>query len=169
MQTKLNIEKVLNGFIEVKVDSNNFLIIRESLTRIGVCNKRSSISNSLLKNKKKLFQSCHILSYDGKYYIVHFKELFLLDGKESSLDDLDMKRRNQIAKLLQDWGLLEICHPEKFPTEEHFIKMVKIVASRDRSEWQFVPKYHLGTRRSFNSNRVKTDNWNNSEYWTNHD
>lgn len=159
MQTKLNIDNILKNFIEVKVDSNNFLIVRESLQRIGVSPK----------SKNVLYQSCHILSYDGKYYIVHFKELFLLDGKESSLDDLDMKRRNQIAKLLQDWGLLEICHPEKFPTEEHFIKMVKIVASRDRSEWQFVPKYHLGTRRSFNSNRVKTDNWNNSEYWTNHD
>lgn len=162
MQTKLNIDKVLNGFLEVDVESNNFLIIRESMTRIGVCSKNS------LKSNRTLYQSCHILSYNSKYYIVHFKELFLLDGKESSLDELDIKRRNQIAKLLQDWGLLTICHPERFPTEDSYIKLVKIVSSKDRSEWKFVPKYHLGTRRSFNNNK-KTDNWNNSDYWVNHD
>lgn len=152
MKTKIDLESILDNFIEVKLEPSKFLVIRETLQRIGVSPK----------SKNVLYQSCHILSMNNKYYIVHFKELFLLDGKESSLDELDKQRRNQIAKLLQDWGLLEICHPERFPVLDFFMKMIKIVSAKDKLEWKLVTKYHLGNKNS------RSRSYNSDDYWENH-
>lgn len=132
--TRKTQDSFLNNFIEVEIDPNKFLIIKETLTRIGVCPR----------NKNVLYQSCHILSKNNKYYITHFKELFLLDGKESTMDEIDESRRNQIAKLLEDWGLLKIIHPERFKVEDHYMKMIKIVSAKDKGNWKFVQKFHLG-------------------------
>ncbi len=117
----------------------NFLIIKETLTRIGISPR----------DKKQLYQTCHILNARRKNYIVHFKELFLLEGKQSTLDETDIHRRNQIAKLLQDWNLLTIKHPDKFPVEDHFMKLVKIISSNDPDfpNWELIPKYHIRSKR----------------------
>lgn len=147
-------QEILDTFIEVELPSDKFLVVKETLTRIGVCSR----------NKPVLYQSCHILSMNNKYYITHFKELFLLDDKESTMDQFDINRRNQIAKLLQDWGLVRIVNPSKFPVEEYFIKMIKIVAAKDKPDWKLVPKYHLGSRSSFSSKK----NFDDDEIWTNY-
>ena len=151
-------QQILDTFIEVELPSDKFLVVKETLTRIGVCSR----------NKPVLYQSCHILSLHNKYYITHFKELFLLDDKESTLDQFDINRRNQIAKLLQDWGLVRIINPGKFPVEEYFIKMIKIVSSKDKDNWDLVPKYHLGSKSSFSSkeNNKRTDK--KDDLWTNY-
>ena len=155
------IQKILDNFIEVELAPDKFLVVKETLSRIGVCPR----------NKPVLYQSCHILSMNGKYYITHFKELFLLDGKESSLDEMDAHRRNQIAKLLQDWNLVKIVHPERFPVEDHYMKMLKIISSKEKQEWKLVPKYHLGTRspsrNSSSSSNYNSSKDNNEEIWTN--
>lgn len=131
---------ILDTFIEVNLlHPENFLIVKETLTRIGISPR----------DKKQLYQTCHILNVQGRNFIVHFKELFLLDGKESSLDETDIHRRNQIAKLLQDWKLLSIKHPEKYPVQDHFMKLVKIISSNDPDfdNWQLIPKYHIRSKR----------------------
>lgn len=135
-----DIPEFFDSFIEVEVPENKFLIIKETLTRIGVCPK-------IPKTEPILYQSCHILSYKGRYYIVHFKELFLLDGKEALMDELDYYRRNQIAKLLQDWGLLKIKNIDKLYLEDRFMKLVKIIPSYEKDKWCLVSKYHLGRKK----------------------
>lgn len=130
-----DLQNILDSFIEVNIDPDKFLIVKETLTRLGVSPR----------NKKVLYQSCHLLAMNGKNYITHFKELFLLDGKESTLDETDCHRRNQIAKLLQDWNLLKIVNPSRFPVEDYYIKMLKIVSASDKVNWNLVPKYHLGS------------------------
>ena len=128
----------IQDLIEVTlVQADDFLKVRETLTRIGVASKK----------EKTLYQSCHILHKQGKYYIVHFKELFALDGKPTDLTDNDLSRRNAIVKLLQDWGLVQIVNAQAAETPEPiFISQIKILSHKEKSEWQLVPKYNIGKK-----------------------
>lgn len=115
------------------IEPDNFLKVRETLTRIGIASRKD----------KKLFQSCHILHKQGKYFIVHFKELFALDGKESDISMSDIERRNVIAELLQDWGLLKILDKSKAEPKAS-LSQIKVVSFKEKSEWELVPKYNIG-------------------------
>ena len=119
--------------IELK-NSEDFLKIRETLTRIGVSSRK----------EKKLYQSCHILHKRGKYAILHFKEFFILDGLESNISDSDIARRNKISKLLEEWGLVSILDDDLEPMAS--MAQIKIISHRDKEEWELVPKYHIGRR-----------------------
>jgi len=112
---------------------DDFLKIRETLTRMGVASKRDS----------KLYQSCHILHKQGRYFITHFKELFLLDGKPSNLTENDVGRRNTIVTLMSDWGLLETV---KSIGDTAPLNQIKIISHKDKSEWELCPKYNIGTK-----------------------
>jgi hypothetical protein len=118
------------------VQPDDFLKVRETLTRIGVASRKDKI----------LYQSCHILHKQGKYYIVHFKELFALDGKQADLSDNDLERRNTIAKLLSDWGLVKIIDNTKF-TELAPLSQIKVIAHKDKHEWDLQTKYNIGKKR----------------------
>jgi len=127
----------LNNFIEVGLkEQDDFLKVRETLTRIGVSSRR----------EKVLYQSCHILHKQGRYYIVHFKELFGLDGKPSNLSDNDIQRRNAIAKLLEDWDLLKILNPENIGNNVAPLHQVKIISFREKDDWELVTKYNIGKK-----------------------
>lgn len=117
-------------------DPENFLKIKETLSRIGVASKKDNT----------LYQSCHILHKQGRYFITHFKELFALDGKEADFMDNDLERRNTIAKLLQDWGLLKIASPIN---EESLapLSQIKIISYKEKENWNLVPKYNIGKKR----------------------
>jgi hypothetical protein len=115
---------------------DDFLKIKETLTRIGVSSK----------TENKLWQSCHILHKKGKYYIVHFKELFLLDGLSSSIDENDVARRNTITKLLEEWGLLSIVDGAKAESNLAGINQIKIIPFKEKTNWELIPKYHIGKR-----------------------
>lgn len=115
---------------------DDFLKVRETLTRIGVASR----------TQKKLYQSCHILHKQGKYFIVHFKELFLLDGREANFSENDQQRRNLIVKLLSDWGLVDITLPEELGPLCP-ISQVKILPHKEKAEWQLVAKYSIGSKR----------------------
>ena len=126
-----------DSMVEVKLRSpDDFLKVRETLTRIGVASR----------NENKLYQSCHILHKQGRYYIVHFKELFLLDGKESNFSDNDVQRRNKITKLLSDWGLVEIVN-ETLVEDASSISQIKIIPYKEKGEWELVPKYYIGSKK----------------------
>lgn len=130
----------LNQLVEVRLkEPDDFLKVRETLSRIGVASKIEDISG-----KRSLYQSCHILHKQGKYYLLHFKELFLLDGKKSDFTEEDKARRNTIANLLNDWGLLELNDPRK--TEEPVvpISQIKILAHKEKQNWNLVTKYTIG-------------------------
>ena len=114
---------------------DDFLKIRETLSRIGVASRKD----------KTLFQSCHILHKQGKYYIVHFKELFALDGKKATLIENDVQRRNTIAVLLQDWNLLTIVKPED-ATNKAPLSQIKIIAFKEKKEWNLQAKYNIGKK-----------------------
>jgi len=116
-------------------EPDDFLKIKETLTRIGVA---SSMDH-------KLFQSCHILHKQGRYFIVHFKELFLLDGKGSNLSRNDLQRRNSIATLMSDWGLLDILDLA-LASDTAPLKQIKIIAYKDKSNWELCPKYNIGNK-----------------------
>jgi len=120
--------------LEISIkEPDDFLKIRETLTRIGVASRK----------EKKLYQSCHILHKQGRYFIVHFKELFLLDGKKSNLEENDVGRRNTIATLLSDWGLISIL--EKNQMEEFTpLRQIKILPFKEKNEWELCPKYNIG-------------------------
>ena len=127
----------IEDLLEVKlVKEDDFLKIKETLTRIGVSSK----------TENKLWQSCHILHKKGKYYIVHFKELFLLDGLSSSIDENDIARRNTIAKLLEEWGLLEIVDQKKVDAAIAGINQIKIIPFKEKQNWELIPKYHIGKK-----------------------
>lgn len=127
-----------NELLEVRLaQPDDFLKCRETLTRIGVASR----------SENKLFQSCHILHKQGRYYIVHFKELFLLDGKESNLSENDIQRRNKIAKLLSDWGLLSIVN-EELVENASSISQIKIIPHREKQNWELIPKYSIGSKKS---------------------
>ena len=115
----------------------DFLKIKETLTRIGVASKKEN----------KLFQSCHILHKKGKYYIVHFKEMFMLDGKETDISDEDISRRNTIAKLLSEWNLVEIVSSDEYFETKVPMNQIKIIAHKERDQWELVPKYNLGKKK----------------------
>ena len=118
------------------IQPDDFLKVRETLTRIGVASRKDKI----------LYQSCHILHKQGKYYIVHFKELFALDGKQADLSDNDLERRNTIAKLLSDWGLIKIIDATKF-TELAPLSQIKVISYKDKHEWDLQTKYNIGKKR----------------------
>ena len=117
---------------------DDFLKVRETLTRIGVSSK----------TEKKLFQSCHILHKQGRYFIVHFKELFLLDGKGSDLSENDLQRRNRITKLLYDWNLVTLADLEGVVNNMAPMSQIKILPHREKKEWQLIAKYSIGTKRN---------------------
>ena len=128
---------VIDSLIEVTLpNEEDFLKIKETLTRIGVASKKD----------RKLYQSCHILHKQGKYYIVHFKELFALDGKPSNFSEEDMGRRNTIVNLLAEWGLLKIVIIEKSQEPRTPLSQIKILAYKDRNEWELVAKYNIGRK-----------------------
>ena len=112
---------------------DDFLKVRETLTRIGVASR----------SENKLYQSCHILHKQGRYFIVSFKELFLLDGKKSNLESQDLARRNSIATLLSDWGLVNIVD-KSICVEKAPLRQIKIVSYREKSQWELCPKYNIG-------------------------
>ena len=114
-------------------EPDDFLKIRETLTRMGVASRKDN----------KLFQSCHILHKQGRYFIVHFKELFLLDGKPSNLIENDIQRRNTIATLLADWGLVSIVNPE-VAQDCAPMRQIKIISYKEKSKWNLQPKYNIG-------------------------
>jgi len=117
-------------------EPDNFLKIRETLTRIGIASRKD----------RTLYQSCHILHKQGRYFIVHFKELFALDGKEANITLSDIERRNTIATLLQDWGLLKISVVGTLRCTS--LSQIKIVAFKEKDEWNLVAKYSIGTKKS---------------------
>lgn len=120
--------------LEVTIDKpDDFLKVRETLTRIGVSSR----------TEKKLWQSCHILHKRGKYYIVHFKEMFALDGLPTSIDAEDIGRRNTIACLLEEWGLLKIVDKTKI-VEKMLLNKIKILPHKEKGDWELLPKYHIG-------------------------
>lgn len=116
-------------------EPDDFLKVRETLTRIGVASRREN----------KLFQSCHILHKQGRYYIVHFKELFMLDGKKSNLEQTDVERRNTIATLLSDWGLVEIQNNE-VAQDCAPLRQIKIIGHKEKDQWELCPKYNIGNK-----------------------
>lgn len=126
-----------DDMVEVNLkEPDDFLKVRETLTRIGVASRK----------EKKLFQSCHILHKKGQYYIVHFKELFALDGKKVNLSENDMQRRNRIIKLLSDWGLVEIVQEENIKDAAP-LSQIKVIAYRDKGEWSLESKYNIGKKK----------------------
>lgn len=128
---------VLENMVEVKLQSDeDFLKVRETLTRIGVASKK----------QRKLIQSCHILHKQGRYFIVHFKELFGLDGKPSSMSEDDIARRNTIANLLADWGLVTLVDAERTKDPVASISQIKILTHKDKADWELVTKYSIGKK-----------------------
>lgn len=131
-----NVHWTPQDMLEILLDEpDDFLKVRETLTRIGVASRKD----------KKLFQSCHILHKQGRYFIVHFKELFLLDGKKSNLESNDIQRRNTIATLLSDWGLIKF-NNQKSALECAPLRQIKIVPFKEKSEWELCPKYNIGNK-----------------------
>ena len=129
---------VLESLIEVRLgEEDDFLKVRETLTRIGVASRKD----------KTLYQSCHILHKQGKYYIVHFKELFALDGKPSDFSEEDKGRRNTIVKLLSDWGLIAIVDPDKITELQTPLNQIKILPFKEKNEWSLVTKYNIGRKK----------------------
>ena len=123
-----------NNMLEVTLNEpDDFLKVRETLTRIGVASRKDN----------KLYQSCHILHKQGSYFIVHFKELFLLDGKKSNLEENDVARRNTIATLMSDWGLLSIDNKDKLQPIAP-LRQIKIISFKDKDQWELCPKYNIG-------------------------
>lgn len=126
-----------DSLVEISLKSpDDFLKVRETLTRIGVASR----------TEHKLYQSCHILHKQGKYYIVHFKELFLLDGKHSDFSDNDMQRRNRITKLLSDWGLVDVVNEEMI-ADLSSVSQIKILPHKEKADWELIPKYSIGSKK----------------------
>lgn len=115
-------------------EPDDFLKVRETLTRIGVASRKD----------KKLYQSCHILHKQGRYFIVHFKELFMLDGKKANLEENDVLRRNTIATLISDWGLVTI--QPKTTLKCAPLRQIKIISFKDKDQWELCPKYNIGNK-----------------------
>jgi hypothetical protein len=127
------------GYAPLEVSLTNpddFLKIRETLSRIGVASRKDQI----------LYQSCHILHKQGRYFIVHFKELFALDGKAADFSDNDLQRRNTIAYLLEGWGLLKVLNPEQ-NEDRASLNQIKIISFKEKNDWQLVQKYNIGSRK----------------------
>ena len=135
MEEQNNIEWTPATMLEVTLNEpDDFLKVRETLTRIGVASRRD----------KKLFQSCHILHKQGRYFIVHFKELFLLDGKKSNFELNDLERRNTITTLLSDWGLVALVKRETLACAP--LRQIKIIPFKEKDQWELCPKYNIGKK-----------------------
>jgi hypothetical protein len=131
--------EVLDSLVEIKIaEEEDFLKVKETLTRIGVASRKD----------KKLYQSCHILHKQGKYYLVHFKEMFLLDGKPSNFSEEDMGRRNKIAELLQDWNLVKIVDADKIKSPLATMNQIKIISHKEKLEWTLETKYSMGRKKT---------------------
>jgi hypothetical protein len=129
---------IVDTLLEIKLlEEDDFLKVRETLTRIGVASRKD----------KTLYQSCHILHKQGKFYIVHFKEMFALDGKPTNFSDEDKGRRNTIAKLLEDWGLISIVDPAKAQDPKAMLNQIKILPHKEKDEWTLVQKYNIGRKK----------------------
>jgi hypothetical protein len=140
-----NTDKIVESLVEISLnDPQDFLKIRETLTRVGVS---SRVGN-------KLYQSCHILHKRGKYYITHFKELFALDGLPSKMTDDDYARRNTIVGLLAEWNLVKIVDEEKCQEPLASLRRIKIISHKNRHEWELIPKYHIGRKPSRSENET---------------
>tara|TARA_S200002703_G_scaffold82525_1_gene71111 strand:+ start:127 stop:528 length:402 start_codon:yes stop_codon:yes gene_type:complete len=130
---------LVDSLVEVKLgEQDDFLKVKETLTRIGVASRKD----------QTLFQSCHILHKRGKFYIVHFKELFMLDGKPANFSDDDKGRRNTIAALLEEWGLVKIVEPAKVEQEKLPLSQIKILSYKEKDKWTLVPKYNIGRKKT---------------------
>ena len=128
----------LNSLAEIELNEDeDFLKIRETLTRIGIASRK----------EKTLYQSCHILHKRGKYYIVHFKELFALDGKATNFNENDLGRRNTITNLLAEWGLLSLVDVNKSSDPVVSLGQIKIITHRDKGDWNLVAKYNIGNKK----------------------
>ena len=131
------IDPLVEKLVEISFEKeDDFLKIRETLSRIGVASRKD----------QELFQSCHILHKRGKYYIVHFKELFLLDGKKSNLEENDLARRNTIAQLMSDWGLISIDSGLKVESLAP-MRQIKIIPYKEKNDWELCPKYNIGNKK----------------------
>ena len=129
-----------DSMLEVTLpEPDNFLKVRETLTRIGVASRKD----------KTLYQSCHILHKQGRYFIVHFKELFALDGKQADLTANDIQRRNTITKLLVDWGLGKVVDPKRYEDQAP-LSQIKVIAYKDKNNWNLQTKYNIGSKKSSN-------------------
>jgi hypothetical protein len=117
-------------------EPDDFLKVRETLTRIGVASRK----------EKKIYQSCHILHKQGRYYIVHFKELFALDGKRANLSVNDVQRRNRIIQLLEDWGLIEVSNKESI-ADAAPLSQIKVISFKEKEEWTLESKYNIGKKK----------------------
>ena len=136
MEKSSIIEWTPSSMLEVTLNEpDDFLKVRETLTRIGVASRKEN----------KLFQSCHILHKQGRYFIVHFKELFLLDGKKSNLEENDVARRNTIATLMGDWGLITIGDTRQLDPLAP-MRQIKIIPFKEKDKWELCPKYNIGNK-----------------------
>ena len=137
MITEPEVKWSIDQMIEVTLNEpDDFLKVRETLTRIGVASRK----------EKKIYQSCHILHKQGRYYIVHFKELFALDGKHANLTQNDVQRRNRIIQLLSDWGLITIMNVSKI-TDIAPLNQIKVLAYKEKHEWILETKYNIGKKK----------------------
>jgi hypothetical protein len=128
---------LVEKMVEVKLkDDDSFLKVKETLTRIGVASRKD----------QKLYQSCHILHKQGKYYIVHFKELFALDGKPSDFSEDDIARRNTIANLLAEWALIDLVDPQRSAAPVAPISQIKVLPHKEKNQWELVAKYNIGRK-----------------------
>ena len=135
--SEISVEWTPASMLEVTLNEpDDFLKVRETLTRIGVASRKD----------RKLYQSCHILHKQGRYFIVHFKELFVLDGKPSTITENDIQRRNTIAVLLADWGLVSINNVEQ-SKDRAPLRQIKVISHKERDEWELCPKYNIGNTR----------------------
>lgn len=129
---------IIDELVEITLPNDEtFLKVRETLTRIGVASRKD----------KRLFQSCHILHKRGKFYIVHFKELFMLDGKNNNFSEEDKARRNSIINLLEEWKLIEVVDSEKSMDPVAPLSQIKVLPYREKDEWELVPKYTIGRKK----------------------
>ena len=129
---------IIDSLVEVRlVSEDDFLKIRETLTRIGVASRKD----------RKLYQSCHIPHKQGRYYIVHFKELFMLDGKPSNFSEEDKGRRNTIANLVAEWGLVQLIDPSKTREPVALLSQIKVLPYKEKDDWELVSKYNIGRKK----------------------
>ena len=138
MASEIEVSWKQSDMVEVTLgEPDDFLKVRETLTRIGVASRK----------ERKIYQSCHILHKQGKYYIVHFKELFALDGKTANLTQNDVQRRNRITQLLSDWGLISIVNDETI-TDIAPLNQIKVLAYKEKGEWELESKYNIGKKKT---------------------
>ena len=143
-------QQLVDNLVEIQFkEKDDFLKIRETLTRIGVASRK----------EKKLYQSAHILHKQGRYYITHFKELFALDGKHANLTVNDVQRRNRIIRLLSDWGLVEVVNEDKI-MDIAPLNQIKVIAYREKNEWILEQKYNIGVKKRTTTMDLATQHMN---------